>query len=830
VLRYGTGVPSNSLGTDGDVYRNAANGDEYQKVAGAYVLRQNLKGQPGYTPRKGVDYVDGTDGIDGNEIVDKTYAPTAADNAGYKEGDQWFYTISLSSYERYAHLNGQWRLRFRKADTVTPPVSADTQAPNLSFTAPASGATVPVNTQLTLTATATDNVAVTAVEFLNGATGASLGQGAKNGNTYTLPYTVSTAGPLSLVAKASDAAGNSQTATVNITVQAPVSNVLPTANAGADVTLQLPSNQLALMGTGADADGTVTAYAWSQITGPNTATGMPATSQNVVVSNLTAGIYQFRLTVTDDKQGQKSDDVLVTVNAATSTQDQYPLPVTASGEMAWIGFDSTSQNLTQYRGPLNGPWTRISNPIVYNGAVSGKSMRDAAVLDRLIGGYYYMAISQVEYNSFDLNSPTVAWLRSTDTITWQHIASIPVSPDGRSAVSCWSPQPVTNVATGAATAPQRITGSLIPPNSIDFVLFKQAGKKWQLWWKTQDYDANNPSEFLGYAESDTPFSGFDSGPGNLPQLGYHIEGQDLRVVNGQVTLYYDGENVGAGVGIRRRISTDGTTVNWGAELFMSADVANPARHGSPIYNPPALPSAPTGPAQGPLAGVAIFSSGQTATTDAINVSFLLSKAASVDTTIQVEFFDSSHVGGNAFTPGNSDGIQSYTIPAGSTSLTPITNITKPKRATFYEIGWKILSVSNAAVAIDPVKGQGTYTIQPANGSTTLPVLSIYGEKVGSSGGLTSVRYTLRVDTPFAQPTTVYTQASTDGVTNLYPEDNSGGSPSLTFPAGQTKYVLSPVSTYAQKAYAYDLIAKLRATDKYFINANAGTVQLIIDAV
>ncbi|TGE07718.1 PKD domain-containing protein [Hymenobacter fodinae] len=347
-LRYGAGPPANSLGSNNDIYRDTQTGDEYQKVAGSYVLRQNLKGNPGYTPQKGKDYVDGNDGLDGNEIVDKTYAPTAEDNAGYKEGDQWFYTKSLGIYERYAHINGQWRLVFRKAETTTPPVSADTQAPNLTFTAPASGATVPVGTQLTLTATATDNVAVTAVEFLNGATGASLGQGAKNGNTYTLPYTVTTAGPLTLQAKASDAAGNVQIASVSITVQAPAGNVLPVANAGSDVTLQLPTNQVALMGTGTDSDGTITAYAWSQITGPNNATGIPATSQNVVVSGLVAGIYQFRLTVTDDKNGQKSDDVLVTVNAVAGegvlklSQQPGIYPADASLGSKQYGTDSTA--------------------------------------------------------------------------------------------------------------------------------------------------------------------------------------------------------------------------------------------------------------------------------------------------------------------------------------------------------------------------------------------------------------------------------------------------------------------------------------------------------
>lgn len=322
-LRYGAANPANSLGTNNDIYRNTSTWDEFQKVNGAYVLRGNIRGGAGYTPVKGTDYVDGEDGLDGNEIVDKTYAPTASDNAGYKEGDQWFYTKSVSSYERYAHINGQWRLVFKTSDsTPTTPTTptADTQAPNLSFTAPASGATVPVGTQLTLTATATDNVAVTAVEFLNGATGASLGQGAKNGNTYTLPYTVSVAGPFSFVAKASDAASNSQTATVNITVQA------ATVAALAVVVSNEPSgtvNTGVAVNIGYTASGGVAPYshavkATNDVTGAVTNIGSASTPvYNASWTPTTAGSYSLTDTVTDSAGTVKISAVRsVTVNAA----------------------------------------------------------------------------------------------------------------------------------------------------------------------------------------------------------------------------------------------------------------------------------------------------------------------------------------------------------------------------------------------------------------------------------------------------------------------------------------------------------------------------------
>jgi hypothetical protein len=324
VLRYGSGVPSNGLGNNNDVYRNRVNGDEYQKVNGVYVLQQNLKGESGYTPVAGRDYRDGEDGLDGNEIVDKTYAPTTSDNAGYKEGDQWFYTKSLTSYDRYAHINGQWRLVFQKAES-TAPAPATNQAPVVIFTAPASGVTVAVNTGLTLTANATDDKAVTSVVFVNGATGTVLGTGSKNGNTYTLPYVVTTAGPLAIVANAYDGEGLIGTATVNITVQA--------AAVALDVAISIepPTTKEAgqAVNFGYTASGGKAPYqhlvqATNEETQQVSTIGSAATpTYNTVWTPVTPGTYLLTDTVTDADGTQKISTVRsVTVTAApVSTGD-----------------------------------------------------------------------------------------------------------------------------------------------------------------------------------------------------------------------------------------------------------------------------------------------------------------------------------------------------------------------------------------------------------------------------------------------------------------------------------------------------------------------------
>ncbi|MGB2709917.1 MAG: Ig-like domain-containing protein [Conexibacter sp.] len=121
---------------------------------------------------------------------------------------------------------------------AAPPPPADTVAPTTALTAPANGATVTGTT--TIAATASDNVAVTKVEFLV--------NGNVVGQDTTAPYSFdwnSAGAPASstLAARASDAAGNKTTsATRTVTVVQPDSTA-PT------VSLTAPSNGATVSGS-----------------------------------------------------------------------------------------------------------------------------------------------------------------------------------------------------------------------------------------------------------------------------------------------------------------------------------------------------------------------------------------------------------------------------------------------------------------------------------------------------------------------------------------------------------------------------------------------------
>jgi predicted secreted protein len=111
-----------------------------------------------------------------------------------------------------------------------------------------------------------------------------------------------------------DNLGASKYDDVSVTVNSSgVSNILPVADAGNDRLITLPTSAVTITGIGSDADGTISAYNWSKISG-GAATLSGTTTTTLSASALAAGTYVFRLTITDNAGGTDTDDVTVTVN------------------------------------------------------------------------------------------------------------------------------------------------------------------------------------------------------------------------------------------------------------------------------------------------------------------------------------------------------------------------------------------------------------------------------------------------------------------------------------------------------------------------------------
>ncbi len=95
--------------------------------------------------------------------------------------------------------------------------------------------------------------------------------------------------------------GLSSKDTVRVIVNDPlIPNRPPVANAGMDQSITLPANTITLNGNGStDPDNNITSYLWTKISGPSLFSIANASAIQTQITNLTEGIYQFELKVTD---------------------------------------------------------------------------------------------------------------------------------------------------------------------------------------------------------------------------------------------------------------------------------------------------------------------------------------------------------------------------------------------------------------------------------------------------------------------------------------------------------------------------------------------------
>lgn len=174
--------------------------------------------------------------------------------------------------------------------------------------------------------------------------------------------------------------------TVLVTVNAAI-NIPPTANAGSDKVITLPVNSATLIGTGADADGTIASYKWSKISGSASALIVSANSATTLVRNLTQGVYVFQVTVTDNSGAIATDNVKIIVNPAVNVaptanagQDiLITLPINAVS-LAGKGTDGDGK-IVSYN------WSKISGPTA--GIITSPSTANTAVTNLKQGIFEY---------------------------------------------------------------------------------------------------------------------------------------------------------------------------------------------------------------------------------------------------------------------------------------------------------------------------------------------------------------------------------------------------------------------------------------------------------
>jgi beta-glucanase (GH16 family) len=175
---------------------------------------------------------------------------------------------------------------------------------------------------------------------------------------------------------------------------------VPSADAGADQVITLPTSTAVLTGSGSDTDGTIVGYAWSQVSGPSTAGLSGANTTTLTASALVEGTYVFRLTVTDNDNLSSSDTVQVRVATPEPYADAGPdlaidLPQN-SATLFGSGWDSDG-TIVGYS------WIQISGPSM---AMLGGQATDTLTAGNLLEGIYTFELTVTD-NDLLTGSDTV---------------------------------------------------------------------------------------------------------------------------------------------------------------------------------------------------------------------------------------------------------------------------------------------------------------------------------------------------------------------------------------------------------------------------------------
>jgi gliding motility-associated-like protein len=109
-------------------------------------------------------------------------------------------------------------------------------------------------------------------------------------------------------------------------------NNAPTANAGGNVSISLPTTTAILNGSGSDTDGSVSNYTWTKITGPTSYSISGNTTPVATLTNLVEGVYEFQLKVTDNDGADGVNSMLLTV----SNKPNAPPLVSAGNDLDLI--------------------------------------------------------------------------------------------------------------------------------------------------------------------------------------------------------------------------------------------------------------------------------------------------------------------------------------------------------------------------------------------------------------------------------------------------------------------------------------------------------------
>src|SRR6185312_4399771 len=196
--------------------------------------------------------------------------------------------------------------------TIAPPtISVSGNQPNVTVS----------NTSVSAVGTPASGQTITGYQWTK-TSGAAVTFGSATSSSTTV--TGLTTGTYVLRCTVTQSDGQTAYGDVTITVTLPIA--APTANAGTNQTITLPTSAVNLTGSYTTASGHTATVLWTKVSGPGTQIITGNTTLTPAVSGLTiSGTYVFQMKVTQDDSQEATSTVTITVNPAVTPQQPYIL-------------------------------------------------------------------------------------------------------------------------------------------------------------------------------------------------------------------------------------------------------------------------------------------------------------------------------------------------------------------------------------------------------------------------------------------------------------------------------------------------------------------------
>ncbi|NJN26096.1 MAG: T9SS type B sorting domain-containing protein [Cyclobacteriaceae bacterium] len=199
-----------------------------------------------------------------------------------------------------------------------------------------------------------------------------------NINTASLTVNNMVAGTYIFRLTVTDDDGDKSSDDVRVVVVTSDVNTNPVVNAGNDINIQLPTNSANLTALASDANGSIDSYQWKQI-GGSAVTTSDLNQSSLSLTNLSIGVYLFRITVTDNEGATDFDEIKVTVEHSSVNA----APIADAGDDIQLSLPTNAVTIVGKGSDVDGTissysWVKISGPSVTisNGTGATVSLSD----------------------------------------------------------------------------------------------------------------------------------------------------------------------------------------------------------------------------------------------------------------------------------------------------------------------------------------------------------------------------------------------------------------------------------------------------------------------